>query len=44
MNIQISAAWEKVQGMLNGFIALVPNLVLALVVKGLLKIFKLARQ
>ncbi len=32
MNIQISAAWEKVQGMINGFIALLPNLVLALVV------------
>jgi hypothetical protein len=32
MNIQISAAWEKVQGMINGFIALLPNLILALVV------------
>lgn len=32
MNIQISAAWEKVQGMINGFIALLPNLVLALIV------------
>jgi small-conductance mechanosensitive channel len=32
MNIQISAAWDKIQGMINGFIALLPNLVLALVV------------
>lgn len=32
MNIQISAAWEKVQGMINGFIALLPNVVLALIV------------
>lgn len=32
MNVQISAAWEKVQGMINGFIALIPNLVLALIV------------
>jgi len=32
MNIQLSAAWEKVQGMLNGAIALLPNAVLALVV------------
>lgn len=32
MNIQISAAWEKVQGMSNGFIALLPNVVLALIV------------
>ena len=32
MNVQISAAWEKVQGMINGFIALLPNLVLALIV------------
>ncbi|MBD2465498.1 mechanosensitive ion channel family protein [Oscillatoria sp. FACHB-1407] len=32
MNIQISAAWEKVQGMINGFIALLPNMVLALIV------------
>lgn len=32
MNVQISAAWEKVQGMINGFIALIPNLVLALFV------------
>lgn len=35
MNIQISAAWEKVQSMINGFIALVPNLVLALIVFGI---------
>lgn len=32
MNIQVSAAWEKVQGMINGFIALLPNIVLALIV------------
>lgn len=32
MNVQISAAWDKVQGMINGFIALIPNLVLALIV------------
>lgn len=32
MNIQISNAWEKVQGMINGFIALLPNVVLALIV------------
>ena len=32
MNIQISAAWEKVQGMINGFFALLPNMVLALIV------------
>jgi small conductance mechanosensitive channel len=32
MNIQVLAAWEKVQSMINGFIALLPNLVLALIV------------
>jgi small conductance mechanosensitive channel len=32
MNIQISTAWEKVQSMINGFIALLPNAVLALIV------------
>ncbi|HIK16638.1 MAG TPA: mechanosensitive ion channel family protein [Leptolyngbyaceae cyanobacterium M33_DOE_097] len=32
MNIQLSAAWEKVQGMINGAIALLPNVVLALFV------------
>lgn len=32
MNLQITAAWEKVQGMVNGFIALIPNLILALLV------------
>jgi len=32
MNVQVSAAWKKVQGMINGFMALIPNLVLALVV------------
>ncbi len=29
MKVQISAAWVKVQGMINGFIALIPNLILA---------------
>ncbi len=32
MNVQVSAAWEKVQSMINGAIALIPNLVLALIV------------
>lgn len=32
MNVQVSAAWEKVQGMIDGFIALIPNIVLALIV------------
>lgn len=32
MNIELSAALEKVQGMINGLIALLPNLVLALIV------------
>jgi small-conductance mechanosensitive channel len=32
MNVQISNASEKVQGMINGFIALLPNIVLALIV------------
>lgn len=32
MDIQTSAAWEKVQGMVNGFIVLLPNVVLALIV------------
>ena len=32
MNLQISVAWEKVQSMINGFIALLPNIVLALIV------------
>ncbi|MBL1179463.1 mechanosensitive ion channel family protein [Pantanalinema sp. GBBB05] len=35
MNIEISAAWEKVQGMINGAIALLPNVVLALIVFGI---------
>lgn len=35
MNVQISVAWEKVQGMINGFIALLPNLVLSLIVFGI---------
>lgn len=32
MNAEISAAWDKVQSMINGFIALLPNIVLALIV------------
>lgn len=32
MNVEISAAWQKVQGMINGLIALIPNMVLAIVV------------
>lgn len=32
MNIRISVAWNKVQEMINGFISLLPNLVLALIV------------
>ncbi|HEY9302130.1 MAG TPA: mechanosensitive ion channel family protein, partial [Phormidium sp.] len=32
MAVQVSAAWEKVQRMINGFIALMPNMVLALIV------------
>lgn len=32
MKVQISAAWEKVQSMINGFFALLPNMVLALIV------------
>src|SRR5688572_17908438 len=32
MNLEISTAWAKVQGMLNGAIALLPNMGLALVV------------
>lgn len=32
MNIQISAAWTKLQSMINGAIALLPNVVLALIV------------
>ncbi|MBD2628277.1 mechanosensitive ion channel family protein [Trichormus variabilis] len=32
MNPEISAAWDKVQSMINGFIALLPNIVLALIV------------
>ncbi|WP_088889778.1 mechanosensitive ion channel family protein [Leptolyngbya ohadii] len=32
MNVEISAAWQKVQGMINGFIALIPNIVLAILV------------
>ncbi|MGJ5631810.1 mechanosensitive ion channel family protein [Nostoc sp. CALU 1950] len=32
MNAAISTAWDKVQSMINGFIALVPNIVLGLIV------------
>lgn len=32
MNAEISAAWDKVQSMINGFIALLPNIVLGLIV------------
>ncbi|MEJ6480105.1 mechanosensitive ion channel family protein [Nostoc punctiforme UO1] len=32
MNAEISTAWDKVQSMSNGFIALLPNIVLALIV------------
>lgn len=34
MNLQasVSAAWAKIQGMINGFIVLLPNIVLALIV------------
>lgn len=32
MNVEISAAWQKVQGMINGAIVLLPNMVLAIVV------------
>jgi small conductance mechanosensitive channel len=32
MNDEFSVAWEKVQAMTNGFIALLPNIVLALIV------------
>ncbi|PMB53746.1 mechanosensitive ion channel protein MscS [Fischerella thermalis CCMEE 5201] len=32
MNAEISAVWDKIQAMLNGFIVLLPNIVLALIV------------
>jgi small conductance mechanosensitive channel len=32
MNAEISTAWEKVQGMIDGFMALLPNIALALIV------------
>ncbi|HYW18127.1 MAG TPA: mechanosensitive ion channel family protein [Nodularia sp. (in: cyanobacteria)] len=32
MNAEISTAWDKVQSMINGFIVLLPNIVLALIV------------
>lgn len=32
MKLDISAPWEKIQGMINGLLAMLPNLVLALIV------------
>jgi len=32
MNLAISKAWDKIQGMINGLIVMLPNLVLALIV------------
>ncbi|MBD2208163.1 mechanosensitive ion channel family protein [Calothrix sp. FACHB-1219] len=32
MNTELSVAWDKVQSMINGFIALLPNIILALIV------------
>jgi small conductance mechanosensitive channel len=32
MNAEISAVWDKIEGMINGFIVLLPNIVLALIV------------
>jgi len=32
MNLAISKAWDKIQGMLNGLIVMLPNIVLALIV------------
>jgi small conductance mechanosensitive channel len=32
MNAEISTAWDKIQSMINGFIALLPNIVLGLIV------------
>ncbi|OYD91551.1 mechanosensitive ion channel protein MscS [Nostoc sp. 'Peltigera membranacea cyanobiont' 210A] len=32
MNAEISTAWDKVQSMINGFIALLPNIILGLIV------------
>jgi len=32
MNLAISKAWDKIQGMINGIIVMLPNLVLALIV------------
>jgi small conductance mechanosensitive channel len=32
MNAEISAAWDKIQSMVNGFIALLPNILLGLIV------------
>lgn len=32
MNAEISTAWDKIQSMVNGFIALLPNIVLGLIV------------
>jgi small conductance mechanosensitive channel len=35
MNAEISAVWKQIQGMIDGFLILLPNLVLALIVFGL---------
>ncbi len=32
MELEVSTAWTKIQGMINGAISLLPNLVLALIV------------
>lgn len=32
MSAEISAVWKKIQGMINGFIVLLPNIILALIV------------
>jgi small conductance mechanosensitive channel len=32
MNAEISAVWDRIQAMINGFIVLLPNIVLALIV------------
>lgn len=36
MNAEISAVWDKIQSMINGFIVLLPNIVLALIVFAIL--------
>ncbi|MDZ8225676.1 MULTISPECIES: mechanosensitive ion channel family protein [unclassified Nostoc] len=42
MNADISALWDRVQGMINGFIVLLPNIVLALIVFAIF--FAVARE